>query len=431
MKLSFKARSYIFFLAIIAIFFLIKYMPLLRVNEPQLFGIGAFIVLSMFSEYFDVTLPYVGMISVTYAIDFALIIAFDIPIAITVSCLGYLGSCLLKAQKEKISLIKVCFNLSQFIITITISGTVYHTLSATFPSGTGYLMLNLVIVALTYFALNMSLVNFLFAILKNRSFLSAWAMNIRWAVPIFLTLAPTGYILAYIYTDLHILGILVFFLPLLLARHSFKQYIDMREIYLRTIQSLASTIDAKDHYTAGHSQRVALYSVSIAEEMGFFEESIENLRHIALLHDIGKISVSETILNKPRCLAKDELTVMKDHVNVGYDIVKQIHFLKHPEYLKHHHEQWDGEGYPDGLKGEEIPIGARIIAVADSFDAMTSDRPYRKGMDTDEAMNELIRCRGSQFDPQVVDAFCRAFPHIKDIRFKDYKNMNHEEITGG
>lgn len=406
-KITKQAKFYIILVNCLAAILLL--VSISEFSEEDLsLGIAVFVLLSLFSEYLDVTLPYIGMISVSYAIDLAMILIFGVPTAVIASCLGYLGACLIKLRKEEMHYVKIIFNLSQFIITIFASGTIYHYLADSFPPKESYRILAGLVGALAYFGINFSLVTCLFAFLQRKSVLGIWVVNMRWAVPNFLALAPIGYILSYLYTDIGILGIFAFFLPLLLARHSFKLYIDVREMYLKTIKSVAFTIDAKDHYTAGHSERVAQYAVSICEEMKMRDEYIENLKDIALLHDIGKIAIPESILNKPGRLDDWEMDKMKTHSTVGYDIIKQITFLKDSQIVKYHHERLDGKGYPEGLKGEEIPMGARIIAVADSYDAMTTDRPYRKGMDSFSALQELERCRGTQFDPQVVAAFSKV-----------------------
>ena len=186
-------------------------------------------------------------------------------------------------------------------------------------------------------------------------------------------------------------------------------YSELIDLYLTTIQSLAAAIDAKDPYTHGHSQRVANFSMMIAEELICSDEEMEVIKHTALLHDIGKIGIPEKILLKPGKLTDEEYHQIMRHPDLGTEIIKQIKYLDKVRIcLKHHHEKYDGSGYPDGISKEDIPLGARIIAVADTFDAMTSDRPYRKGCNTDHAINEIKRFSGTQFDPEIVNAFIKA-----------------------
>ncbi|MDD2717135.1 MAG: GAF domain-containing protein [Candidatus Wallbacteria bacterium] len=183
-------------------------------------------------------------------------------------------------------------------------------------------------------------------------------------------------------------------------------YTELINLYLTTIQSLAAAIDAKDPYTHGHSKRVAEYAVAISRKIGCTLEELEVIKHTALLHDIGKIGVPEKILMKPGKLTREEFEEIKKHPVLGTEIIKSIKFLEEVSlFLKHHHERFDGKGYPDSLAGEDIPLGSRIISIADTFDAMTSDRPYRKSCSRERAMEELKTCAGHQFDPILVDAF--------------------------
>ncbi|WBW96653.1 HD domain-containing phosphohydrolase [Oceanirhabdus sp. W0125-5] len=179
-----------------------------------------------------------------------------------------------------------------------------------------------------------------------------------------------------------------------------------KKTYFETIQALAKAIDAKDHYTQGHCHRVMEYSVAIARKMGFLECQLDDLRCGAILHDIGKIGIPESILNKNGKLTDEEFKIIKSHTSIGYDIVKDIDFLASSKNIVYeHHEKFDGTGYPEGLKGEEISIFSRIVCVADSYDAMTSNRAYRKSMKVEQAIEELEKWKGIQFDPQVVDVF--------------------------
>lgn len=171
-----------------------------------------------------------------------------------------------------------------------------------------------------------------------------------------------------------------------------------------TILAIAKTVDAKDENTSQHSMRVSEYSVMIAKELGFSAEECENLRKAALLHDIGKIGIPDRILNKPSRLTDEEYAVMKSHVTRGAEILKDFTMIDHvSDGVLYHHEHYDGSGYAQGLKGEEIPIYGRIIGAADAFDAMTANRVYRKQLDFDYVVSELKRCRGTQFDPHIID----------------------------
>ena len=187
------------------------------------------------------------------------------------------------------------------------------------------------------------------------------------------------------------------------TRQSLKRQMEYKSITLESLQAIARTIDAKDEYTNGHSIRVSFYSKLIAENMGMEQDEIENIYYIALLHDIGKIAIPDSILNKPGRLTEEEFKVMKSHTTRGAEILKGISTIPQIiEGAKSHHEKYDGSGYPEGLKGEEIPLVARIICCADCFDAMASKRVYKEPFSLDVIIGEFQRCSGTQFDPQIA-----------------------------
>jgi putative nucleotidyltransferase with HDIG domain len=176
--------------------------------------------------------------------------------------------------------------------------------------------------------------------------------------------------------------------------------------YEDTLQSLGVAVDLRDNETAGHSQRVCRYSLEIARAMGWSKKLLLNLARGAYLHDIGKLGIADGILLKPGPLTADERKLMQRHVQIGFDLVKDIAFLANAaEIVLAHHERYDGAGYPRGLRGEEILLSARIFAVADTLDAITSDRPYRRASSFESARETIRQCSGSQFDPQIVDVF--------------------------
>ena len=177
----------------------------------------------------------------------------------------------------------------------------------------------------------------------------------------------------------------------------------IQNMTVQTISAIANTLDAKDTYTEGHAERVAAYSVQIAQKLGMSEEEINNIRFVALLHDIGKVGVPDSVLNKPGRLTDQEFDLMKQHTVVGGEIIKDLDMIKGVFIgARYHHERYDGRGYPEGLKGEDIPYIARIIAVADAYDAMTSNRVYRKHLTDEQVLSELEKGAGTQFDPKIV-----------------------------
>ncbi|MGQ9817537.1 MAG: HD domain-containing phosphohydrolase [bacterium] len=193
-----------------------------------------------------------------------------------------------------------------------------------------------------------------------------------------------------------------------IAIQNSQLYSSLKQSYLESIKTLVSAIEAKDPYTAGHSERVRKYAIRIAKRLKLSHQQIEELDYAGYLHDIGKIGISDSLLTKPKPLTQDEYKIIKEHPKIGYNILKHARHLSGAcEIIRYEHERYDGAGYPNGLKRNEIPIGARIIAVADAYDAMTTDRPYRKALSKKEAIRRLRENSGTQFDPVVVRAFLK------------------------
>ena len=216
---------------------------------------------------------------------------------------------------------------------------------------------------------------------------------------------------------------LLFLLPVLLARYSFKLYLDSRSMHMKTIGALSRAIEAKDHYTQGHSQRVAFLSEQLAVAMKLPAKAVSDIKIAALLHDIGKIGVEDRILNKPGMLTTDEFEEIKKHPAVGKEIIEHIGFSRMvSDAILYHHCYFDGSGYPheDG-KGMEYPLSAAILGIADAYDAMTSDRPYRKKASDETAMRVLQENAGKQFDPRVVTVFCELLQAQFDRKAEEEK----------
>jgi len=250
---------------------------------------------------------------------------------------------------------------------------------------------------------------------------------------------------------LGVVGILAFLTPAFMMRLAMKQYVDktkenveklqrqnealqranievlrvstdLRESYDDTLEALVNALDARDQETKGHSIRVSHYMMEIAQAMGVRDgtQVWADMQRGSLLHDVGKIGVTDAILRKPAKLTPEEWSKMRLHPEIGYNMLRQVKFLQGAaELILAHHERWDGQGYPRGLREEEIPLGARIFMVVDTFDSMTSDRPYRKALSTQEALDEILRYRGSQFDPTVVEAFL----DIYDTWVKEHEEL--------
>jgi putative nucleotidyltransferase with HDIG domain len=269
---------------------------------------------------------------------------------------------------------------------------------------------------------NVGLLSRLFALRNQTNFFGEWKQNLSWATPIAV---PTSAVasLAYLALQYNWLVMIIIGAPIIIAinfghrqyRNNMHQRIELLEkAHRETIEALAVAINAKDEVTHEHVLRVQIYAAGVARLLGCDDAEIEALKAGALLHDIGKIAVPDYILNKPGKLTAPEFEQMKMHTIVGAQILGRVafHYPVVP-IVRHHHERWDGAGYPDGLRGEEIPLTARILTVVDCFDALREDRQYRRGLTRDEAVEFLLKNSGSQYDPRVVGLFITHLPEFE------------------
>ena len=362
-----------------------------------------FLTISAFAEFIYVELPSGSGISIGFPIDFVLILVYGPALAMLITALGAL---IAEIIERKISWYKIIFNAAQHALSAGIAGLVYQYAGGIIGFQNFFkFIFPAALCAFIYPLINLILVNIFISLEQKIKITSVWRINFKDILPSYIAEAPIGFLMAVIYVQTGVLGILLFFLPLLLARRSFELYTKMRKIYLETIRALAAAIDAKDPYTKGHSERVAETSVALAQELNLSDRDIESIEYTALLHDIGKIGIDDSILGKKSSLTSQEFDKIKEHTIMGANIIEPVDFLKNSYWaIYHHHERYNGKGYPDGIKSEDIPILARIIAVADAFDAMGSDRPYRKKLNKDKILKELKDQSGKQFDPEVVKA---------------------------
>ncbi|TMF81343.1 MAG: HD-GYP domain-containing protein [Chloroflexi bacterium] len=256
------------------------------------------------------------------------------------------------------------------------------------------------------FALVNNFLSVLAASVRTHSpFAKVWSLSVRQVAVGLLGQVPMGWLMAQIADGVGYWATVPFLIPLALARYTFTKYAETRELFLGTVSALSQAIDAKDGFTRGHADRVSRIAGAIAREMGLGETEIERVELAGLLHDIGKIGVEDRILMKPVRLDDDERELMRRHPLYGASILEPSAALRPlVTIVLHHHENYDGSGYPEGLAGERIPLGARIIIVADAYEAMTSDRIYRKAIGHQRALEQLNRYKGLQFDPTVVRA---------------------------
>lgn len=376
-----------------------------------------FLVLSLAAELLTVELPEgKGRVSVGFATSLGAILVLEPHEAALVAAGGAFFANVLQRRSVDI----IFFNASQLWLTALATAHAWQALTPAEslpPVASGAfagLLWRLGVCALLYLALNLSLVSVSLRLAYGTWPRDLLAKNALWGIANFIALGSLGLLIAVLYLHVGAFGVVLLWIPILLARYSLQQSVVTRTAHLEIIQALARAIDAKDPYTRGHSERVAEYAAEIGAQMKLPASEIEMLRHAGILHDIGKIGISDTVLNKTGRLTDIEFQLIKTHTVIGAHVVKPVGFLRGvSQVIRHHHERYDGRGYPDGLKGEEIPLAARILAVADAFDAMTYDRVYRAGMEPDEAVAELMKGRGTQFDPNIVDIFVRRVLPLK------------------
>jgi len=387
-------------------------------------------VLTLLTASFNLKIPSINAyISVSEAFVFASVLFFGTPagtLTVVVECLVIT----LWIRIPGRATYRVLFNLAAPSVAIWASGEAFYFLSGIQPYSKAFtplptLFLPFLAFTALYFLLNSWLVALAVALEKHQPPLTVWWKNFAW---LSVNYFSGAYVAALIVTytkqlDFSALAIIV---PLLVvsyvtfrtaigrAEDSYQHLAELNRLYLSTIETLAMAIDAKDQITHGHIRRVQSYAVGLAKSVGISDDKLlKAIEAAALLHDMGKLAVPEHILNKPGKLTPAEFEKMKLHASVGADILSAIDF-PYPvvPIVRHHHENWNGSGYPDGIKGTDIPIGARILSVVDCFDALTSDRPYRPRLSDSDALAILIERRGSMYDPLVVDTFVRVHRDI-------------------
>ena len=401
--MSIKLKVYIGIITGLAIALFIYLFPSLSLISGTWLAIIFFIVLSIIAEFMPVDLPMGGRVTIGFPIDFVVILIYGPLFAI---CVTFIGEILGDIFNRKTIWYKTIFNASQYALSAGVAGIVYQKLGGVvgLVNISNYII-PAAICAISYFLINSSLFMIVISLAEGVPILSVWKNRIRGIIATYIALAPIGFVMALVYTSIGVWGIILFFFPLFLARRSFELYTKMRKMYLETIRALAAAIDAKDPYTKGHSERVAETSVALAQELNLSGRDIENIEYTALLHDIGKIGIADSILGKKDSLTSQEFDKIKEHTIMGANIIEPIDFLKNSYWaIYHHHERYNGGGYPDGLKAKDIPLCARIIGVADAYDAMGSDRPYRKKLSKEKILKEFTEQSGKQFDPQIVNA---------------------------
>ena len=398
-------------------------------------GFLVYFVIALLVSGLKLQLPGVtGTISVCFFFVLIGIVSLDLPQVLATGCAAVLVQYLWQAKK-KLQLVQMLFNIASASVAITVSYQVFH--SARLRSLPLELSVMLALLACTYFASTTSLIAGVIALTEGKSFVKVWRSSYLWVFPYYVLGAATAGLFEVAKRHLGWQTSMLVIPVTYLVYRSYRLYLGRLEddkkhaeetaaLHLRTIESLALAIEAKDHTTHDHLQRVQVYAVEIGKELNLTETDLQAVRAASVLHDIGKIAVPEHIICKPGKLTPEEFDKMKIHPVVGAEILARAQF-PYPvvPIVRSHHEKWDGSGYPDGLKGAEIPIGARILAAVDCLDALASDRQYRRALPLGKAMEMVAELAGKSFDPEVVRVLQRRYVELEQMA----RGSNAEAFT--
>jgi diguanylate cyclase (GGDEF)-like protein/putative nucleotidyltransferase with HDIG domain len=328
-------------------------------------------------------------------------------------------------KSSNLKSIHVLFNMSQLPVGTAASYAVYQLVTTNGLHRNDPLAL--LLVAITYFAFNTFAMAIIIRLTEGKPVLRVWSECYFWSFPYYLVGAAIAGLVSFLNRHIGWQSSLLVLPPVYLIYRSYRLYLGKLEdetrhaeqvstLHLRTIEALALAIEAKDHTTHDHLQRVRIYAMELAKDLGLTEDETEALQAASVLHDIGKLAVPEHIISKPGKLTPEEFEKMKIHPIIGAEILEQVEF-PYPvvPIVRAHHEKWDGSGYPNGLKGEAIPIGARILAAVDCLDALASDRQYRRALPLDEAMARVVDEASKSFDPRVVEVLQRRYVELEKL----------------
>jgi len=374
---------------------------------------GAVIV----SELLAVELPNGASMSLTYPLGVCAIVLFGPTGA---AGLAILSTVPFLFAHSRATLARTSFNLGQVAITALLPAAVYGALRGQYwarlgagETWTGIPVVPGLVAATLGLVVNFALGAVGYSMLHNIPIGKVWRQVISWMVAPQVALGLLGLAIAQVMISHGPLGFALFVVPLIVARQTHSRYLSLRETYADTVRSLVAALEAKDPYTKGHSVRVAGFAVAIAQAMSLDESAVQSIEYAALLHDLGKIGISRGVLSKDEALTAEEYDRIREHPAIAARILESVPFLSEVlPAVRDHHERLDGRGYGRGVRAPDISRAARILAVADSYDAMTADRPYRAALDVDAAVQELQANSGTQFDPEIVEAFLEALPSL-------------------
>lgn len=398
-----------------------------------------YFIVALLASSLKVTLPGIeGTMSVSFV--FVLLGALELSLGETliVGVAAVLVQSYWKLAKP-LQPIQVIFNISHLTIAAAASyGTYRYLADGVLPHER---VLALMLTAVTYFAINTGSMSAVISLAENKSARAVWTTSYAWMFPCYLVGAAVAAFVYFLDRRIGWEASLVVFPAAYLIFRSFRLYLGRLEsakchteqaadLHLRTIEALALAIDAQDHTTHDHLRRVQVYAMELAKDLGLSKVEREALLAAAVLHDIGKIAVPAHIISKPGKLTPEEFEKMKIHPVIGAEILKQVRF-PYPvvPIVRSHHEKWDGSGYPDGLKGDEIPVGARILAVVDCLDALASDRQYRRALPLADAMAKVAAEAGTSFDPAIVQLLEHRYLELEEMARERIAELSRRPLT--
>ena len=415
-KLPLKVKLYLFCIYVLA--FSSLYLSFknnyIKVEILDIKSILFFSVLVFSTESLSVFFKDM-VFSTSFSVQLATLIIFGPLITIIVTIIGF-SFRILKRNGSYRHVFNTPFygtmsNNCSLIILIVIGNLFYKLLGGSMPitiNSFSKQIIPLFGFCISFYIFNIFIISVLYSIMANKNFLYCFISNIKLVFLNIIIMAPFGIILAFIYWKFSYFGVLFFIFPILLARYTFSLYITAKEKYIETIDVLMHAMEARDKYTQGHTKRVAELSREIAKELKYNQWKIDDIYMAGLLHDVGKIGIDDAILNKPGKLTDEEYSQIKNHPEIGYSILNGLRDTEKINFIvRHHHERYDGKGYPFGKKPEELILDVFIIQLADSVDAMETDRPYRKALTLDKIIEEVKLNKGTQFHPEVVEAYLR------------------------
>ena len=404
---SFGARALWFFvpsfLAALPLLLALFGSDSIRATRWDVWGIAAWFALLLAAEALPVPLPRGGTMTVASILDIGAIILFGPWVAGALDLLTALPAQLLILRNRPGA---AALNAGLYASTTVVAGSAYLAAGGSLGApNIGRDWLPVLLAGSLYYALNTGWVSLILGARARESALAIWRQHFRDGLPQHVLSLGFGLLFAQVRVAAGLSGVFLLALPVLFARYALRLYADLKNDLVSFVRALSVALDAVDPYTHDHSVRVADYSVRVARQLGLGPSEVETIRYAALVHDIGKIAQRPEVIRKPEGLSDEERRLMMRHPEAGARIIGQIRALKDAaRMVRTHHWRPDGKGYPAGLSEADVPLGARIIHVCDAFDAMTSDRPYRKGLPVPQALAELTRHAGSQFDGEIVEA---------------------------